>query len=447
MGDLRATDTWTAVLGELQLQVTRPTYDTWLRDTKGLSFTDDLLTVGVPTPFAVEWLERRMYQLVQRTAQKVTSLPVEILFQVGSATAVNGDDQISRDDGPPPRRTVQPLANKLNGKYTFSNFVEGPSNRLPYSAARAVAESPGRSYNPLFIYSGVGLGKTHLLHAIGHSCVRRRLSFIYATCEQFTNEFISAIRTRTTEDFRARYRSVEVLLIDDIHFISGKEQTQEGFFHTFNDLHISNRQVVLASDRPPKALSLLEDRLRSRFEWGLIADIQPPDLETRMAILRSKAEQMEVSLDDRVLEYIAQKVRNNVRELEGSLNHMKALAPVTGCPITLDLAAEAITHFVHDSSLRSVDPDNIMSEVSAWFKVSKGDLIGRSRKKEIVRARHVAMYLLHEELRMKDTEIGRLMGGRDHSTVISAVGKLNHQLSLDPLLRHDVQGAKEAIFT
>jgi chromosomal replication initiator protein len=334
----------------------------------------------------------------------------------------------------------------LNAKYSFKSFVVGPSNRLGYSAAKAVADAPGQTYNPLFLYSGVGLGKTHLLHAIGHDCAEKGMSFAYVTSEKFTNEFIAAIGNRTTEEFRNKYRSVDVLLIDDIQFISGKEQTQEGFFHTFNDLHNSNRQVVLTSDRPPKAMALLEDRLRSRFEWGLIADIQPPDLETRMAILLAKARQLGVALGESIIEFVAKKVQKNVRELEGSLNRIVALSRLTEGPITLDMASQAVADFMPDMSRDSVDPDRIMEEVTRRFKVSNSDLVGTSRKKPIVRARHVAMYLLHEELGMKDTEIGRLLGGRDHSTIINAVGKVNYEINVDAHLRQDVLSIKEAIF-
>ena len=451
MADVHAIDTWKAVLGDLQLQVSPSIYETWLKDTHGTSISDNLLAVEVATPFAIEWLERRMYQRIQSTTQKVTGHALQVQFQVRSAAPGNdrdGSAPSATDDQRHAQRTIQaPQYNKLNGKYNFSSFVVGPSNRLPYSAARAVAEAPGHSYNPLFIYSGVGLGKTHLLHAIGHTCVSEGLSFIYVTCEQFTNEFITAIRSRTTEDFRAKYRSVEVLLIDDIQFISGKEQTQEGFFHTFNDLHNSNRQIVLTSDRPPKSLSLLEDRLRSRFEWGLIADMQPPDLETRMAILRTKAEQMDLDLEYGITEFVAKKVQKNVRELEGSLNRIAALAQLTGSPITLELASQAIADFMPDLSRRSIGPDRIIEEVTRRFRVNNDDLTGASRKKGIVRARHVAMYLLHEELGMRDTEIGRLLGDRDHSTIIKAVGKVNYEINEDAHLRQDVLDIKEAIFS
>ena len=438
--DWHAKDLWQAILGDLQLQVSPATYETWLRDTEGISFADNLLAVTVPTPFAVEWLERRMYQAVHKTAQRVTGTPVEVHFQVGAAVAETSDDRQSR------RHAAQLPSHAMNGKYTFGSFVVGPSNQLPYSAARAVAEAPGRSYNPLFIYSGVGLGKTHLLHAIGHACTSRGSTFMYVTGEQFTNDFISSIRGRTTDDFRARYRSVDLLLIDDIQFISGKEQTQEGFFHTFNELHNSNRQVVLTSDRPPRALSLLEDRLRSRFEWGLIADVQPPNIETRIAILRNNAERMAVPIEDSVIEYIAKKVQRNVRELEGSLNRAAALARLSDGPITLELASRAIADFVSNPSARPIAPEQIIDHVTVRFRLRSGDLIGSSKKKDIVRARHVAVYLLHEELGMRSTDIGRLMGGRNHSTIIHALNKINHEINKDTYLQADILTIKDTIF-
>ena len=446
MADVQDRDTWQAILGDLQLQVARPIYETWLKDTEEVSITDGLLTVGVPTPFAIEWLERRMYQTIERTAHKVAGRPLEVRFQVRNAISHNGAaSSFGSDEQRFSKGLVRPASGTLNPKYTFSSFVVGPSNRLPYSAASAVADAPGQIYHPLFIYSGVGLGKTHLLHAIAHTCASRGLVYIYVTCEQFTNEFISAIKNRTTEDFRSRYRSVEVLLIDDIQFIIGKEQTQEVFFHTFNDLHNSSRQVVLTSDRPPKALSLLADRLRSRFEWGLISDIQPPDLETRMAILRSKAEQIGVTLADNILEYVAKKVQKNVRELEGCLNRLVSFARLTEAPISLDLATRAIADLMPDPSRRSVDPPTVMNLVAKRFGVSTAALLGPSRQKRIVRARHVAMYILHEELGLKDTEIGRLLGGRAHSTIISAVGKVNYEINVDAQLRQDILTIKEAI--
>lgn len=438
---------WKAVMGDLQLQVTASTYETWLKDTIGLTIDDDILLVGVSNPFAVEWLERRIYPLIRRTVQKITGRQWDVRFLVNSSEAFEQSEEAPGQDIHPLGNTTRhSLGHTLNQKYTFDRFVVGPSNRLPFSAAQAVADAPGTSYNPLFLYSGVGLGKTHLLHAIGHTCASQGLGLLYVTCEHFTNEFIAAIKSRTTEEFRARYRSADVLLIDDVQFISGKEQTQEGFFHTFNDLHNSNRQLVLTSDRSPKAMPLLEDRLRSRFGWGLIADLQPPDLETRIAILRTKAEQMEVSLEYSIVEFLAKKVRSNVRELEGSLNRLVAMSQMTNTQISLDLASQAIQDFAMGSSHRSISADRILDQVANQFRVRQEDLVGQSRKKDIVRARHVAMYLLHMEMGMKDTDIGRLLGGRAHSTVIHAIERMNRNIDVDTYLNRDVLAIKESLF-
>jgi chromosomal replication initiator protein len=441
----KPSELWSAVLGDLELQVTRPTYQTWLKETSGLALRDNVLTVKVPTPFAAEWLEKRMYRLIQTTAQRVGQAPLEVQFQVGEQQ----ESRIADAEPLPP-----PPANGGNGhaptvrlseRYTFASFVVGPSNRLAYSAARAVSDAPGRSYNPLFIYAGVGLGKTHLLHAIAHEVSAKGLDLRYVTSEQFTNEFIGAIRERTTEEFRARYRSLDVLLIDDIQFISGKEQTQEGFFHTFNDLHNSGRQIVIASDRPPKALSLLEDRLRSRFEWGLIADIQPPDLETRMAILRSKATQLHMAADDDVVEFLARKVQKNVRELEGSLNRLAAYAALTGHAITVETAQQALADLLVDASRRAATPSQVIESVANRFNVNRGALSGKRRDKQTAQARQVAMYLLREELGLPFTEIGRLLGDRDHSTVTHAVGKINYDINVDTVLRKTILEVKERL--
>jgi chromosomal replication initiator protein len=334
-----------------------------------------------------------------------------------------------------------------NPKYTFNSFVVGSSNQLAYNAAGAVADVPGRAYNPLFLYSGVGLGKTHLLYAIGHNCFSKGLSVLYVSSEQFTNEFISAIRNRTTEEFRNRYRSVEVLLIDDVQFMSGKEQTQEGFFHTFNDLHNSGHQIVITSDRPPKSLALLEDRLRSRFEWGLIADIQPPNLETRMAILFAKAETLQMSLNEAIIELVAKRVQKNVRELEGSLNRLVAYSQMMNVPITLESTSRMLDDLTADTARHAIDPGRIIDEVSHHYKVSKEQLLSKGRTKKVAQARQVAMYLLMYELEMSPTQVGRLLGGRDHATVIHGAGKINGEINEDNRLRLDVLTIKEAIFT
>jgi chromosomal replication initiator protein len=476
MKELSAKEAWRAVLGEMELQLPKPTFDTWLKQTEGVEYDDARFVVEVLTPFKIAWLERRMYQPIQKCVEKVTGRLLDIQFQVKAISPAPARATVNIDgsstlaitagrgssSGPGQEHDYASVTVGSNGcsgaqahalsfaanpKYTFNSFVVGTSNQLAYNAAGAVADVPGQAYNPLFLYSGVGLGKTHLLYAIGQSCSHRGMSVLYVSSEQFTNEFISAIRNRTTEEFRNRYRSVEVLLIDDVQFMSGKEQTQEGFFHTFNDLHNSGHQIVITSDRPPKSLALLEDRLRSRFEWGLIADIQPPNLETRMAILFAKAETLQVTLNEAIIELVAKRVQKNVRELEGSLNRLVAYSQMMNVPITLESTSRMLDDISADTARHAIDPERIIDEVSHHYKVSKEHLLSRGRTKKIAQARQVAMYLLMYELEMSPTQVGRLLGGRDHATVIHGAGKINGEINEDNRLRLDVLTIKEAIFT
>ena len=465
MQERPARELWRAVLGKLQLQMPQSTFDQFLRESRAVSLDDAGLVVEVPTSFAVAWLERRMYRDIRLTLEQFTSEPVDLHFRVPGADSLAGtpsipaDDDVAGEMSTPadlPAAAVGSAAgngiNSSNGvafnpRYTFDSYVVGPSNQMAYNAAQAVADAPGQGYNPLFLYSGVGLGKTHLLHAIGHGCLERGQSVQYVTSEQFTNEFISAIRMQTTEEFRSRYRSVQVLLMDDVQFMSGKEQTKESFFHTFNDLHNSGRQVVITSDRPPNALALLEDRLRSRFQWGLIADIQPPNFETRMAILSAKAEELRVALDDSILELIAKRVQRNVRELEGVLNRLVAYSNMTEQPITLQMASTVVDELTAGTARHAIDPQRIIQQVSDQYKVSTEELLGRRRTKKVAEARQVAMYLLMYELEMSPTQVGRLLGGRDHATVIHGAGKINGEINEDHQLRQSVLTVKEAIFT
>ena len=440
------------MLGDLQMQLPRPTFETWLKPTEGVSLSQEsdgaqVFVVEAPTPFAVEWLERRMFHALQRTLEKVAGHPVELHLRVRSEGIPYAVERAGLPPGITPEAN-QPLFEfrSLNPRYTFESFVVGPSNRLAFSAAQAVADTPGVAYNPLFLYSGAGLGKTHLLQAIGRTCALRGLSVLYVTSEQFTNEFIGAIRNRTTEGFRTRYRSVQLLLVDDVQFLSGKEQTHEGFFHTFNDLHNSGNQVVVSSDRPPRALPLMEERLRSRFEWGLIADIQPPDLETRMAILSNKADEMHVGLNDAVIELIAKRVQRNVRELEGSLNRMVAYAQLMNVDITLDTTERILNDITPEQTRASIDPQRILSDVANYYGLEVDDLVARNRRRSVSVPRQVAMYLLIHEIGLPPTQVGRLLGGRDHSTVIHGAGKINAEMNEDSELRHDVQAIKESIF-
>lgn len=442
-----AKEVWRAVLGDLQLQLPRPTFETWLKSTEGVAETGQAFVVEAPTAFTVEWLEKRMFHTLQRTLEKVAGYPLQLQLQVRSGGISYAVERAQLPQGVTPEAS-QPLFEfkTLNPRYTFESFVVGSSNRLAFSAAHAVAETPGLTYNPLFLYSGAGLGKTHLLQAIGRTCAMRGMSVLYVTSEQFTNEFIAAIRSRTTEDFRKRYRSVQMLLVDDVQFLSGKEQTHEGFFHTFNDIHNSGHQVVVSSDRPPRELPLMEDRLRSRFEWGLIADIQPPDLDTRMAILSSKADEMHVGLHDAVIELIAKRVQRNVRELEGSLNRMVAYSQLMNVDLTLDTTEQILNDVTPEMSRASIDPQRILSEVASYFEIKVDDLLARSRKRTVSIPRQVAMYLLIHEIGLPPTHVGRLLGGRDHSTVIHGAGKINGEMNEDSELRHDVQAIKESIF-
>jgi chromosomal replication initiator protein len=428
---------WEAALGALQLQVTKSNYQTWLKDTIGLSYKNDQFIVGVPNTFTVEWLEKRLRHLVKKTLSDIVGGPVEVEFQVYPG---EGADQS-------PANIRSANHRPFNAKYTFSSFIVGSCNRLAHAAALGVAENPGSVYNPLFIYGGVGLGKTHLLHAIGQFVMQNIQQVIYVTAEQFTNDFILSIREKSTENFRNKYRTADVLLIDDIHFIAGKEQTQEGLFHTFNDLHTANRQIILSSDRPPKSLALLEERLRSRFEWGLIVDIQPPDFETRVAILQARAEEAKSAIMLDVLHLIARRVRNNIRELEGALNRVLAYAKLNNATITPELAEESLTEIAASESRRTLTAEVIINTTAHYFGLAPELLRGKRRDKTIAFARQVAMYLLREEMDLSWTDIGRELGGRDHSTILHGYDKIAEEIEASSALRRDILEIREILYS
>ena len=376
--------------------------------------------------------------------------------KIGGSTTMNGY-QYPRDDdeGRDADREEFPgtrLANdnqlfppRLNSRYTFSTFIVGSGNQLAHAASQAVAEAPGQSYNPLFLYGGVGLGKTHLLHAIGHTAIEHGLAVLYVSSETFTNEIINAIRYRTTEEFRAKYRSVDVLLVDDIQFIAGKESTEEEFFHTFNSLHDTSKQIVICSDRPPKAMISLQERLRSRFEWGLIADIQPPDLETRVAILRTKAEMMGRKVPDDVVNYIASRVQSNIRELEGTFNRFFAFAQLQHLPLTIDTAKSALSNLAADGRQRRVTIAEILDAVAEYYRIPKEDLCGKQRDKHIVVPRQIAMFLMRQETEASLLEIGQSLGGRDHSTVLHGCEKIGREVNDNTTLRKEVMAIRQQL--
>ena len=449
MNQQTARTIWQSTLVALHEKVLRPSFDTWLRDTTGLSIDDSTLYVGAPNAFAVEWLEKRIYGVIEETVEASTGKALEIRFQVAqTGTRENpflapAQESLTHAVAPSLLPTHDGVG--LNPRFNFENFVVGKSNELAQAAARAVAREPGRTFNPLVVYSGVGLGKTHLVHAIGHVATACGMNVLYGTAERFTNEFIQSIQRGQTEDFRQKYRQVDVLLIDDIQFIAGKGQSQEAFFHTFNELHTANRQIVLTSDRPPKALTLMDDRLRSRFEGGLLVDIKTPELETRMAILNSKLEALGTYMPPDVLEFIARRVYKNVRELEGSLNRVLAYADLMSRPITAEMASQVLADILLETRRHAVPTEQVMTTVAAFYNIDMETLTGRRRDKHTALARQVAMYLLKEASQRSFSEIGRLLGGKDHTTVIHGCSKVVQGMEGDSQLRADVLAIQERL--
>jgi chromosomal replication initiator protein len=456
---------WQAALGELELQMTRATYNTWIRPVSAISYEKDTFCLGTPNGYIKDWLENRLYAPVQRTlsgilgrettVQIIVSMDEQEVGEPDNLPLLHSSDEPAGDRGGRPGsgngyysgNGARPHNGnghqQLNPRYTFESFVVGPSNRLAHAAAQAVADSPARAYNPLFLYGGVGLGKTHLLHAIGHHCRSRGMEVLCVSSEQFTNDLINAIRNKETLEFRGKYRTLDVLLIDDIQFIAGKESTQEEFFHTFNTLHAGSSQIVLTCDRPPKAIPTLEERLRSRFEWGLLADIQPPDLETRIAILRAKAESQPIEVSEDLLTMIAQRVFNNIRELEGALNKVVARARLSNTPPTEELLEACLQDLI--AAPKTLTVDQVIDAVVSYCRVTRQELVGRRRNQDIVRPRQVAMYLARTETQASLPEIGAALGGRDHTTVLYGIQKIEGLLEQDSNLRRLVAAIQEQL--
>jgi chromosomal replication initiator protein len=438
---MNAHQLWQTVQGQLELQLTRSTFDTWIKDTRAVSYEDGVLVVGVHSAFAKDWIENRLYAIVQRTATDTANRTIKVRFVVQRNGADHGDapELFEAPLAPGPRsaaRTPDREASCLNPRYTFESFIVGQSNRLAHAGCLAVAEDPGGAYNPLFVYGGVGLGKTHLLHAIGNRALQDGRSVLYVSAETFANEMINGIRTRTNEEFRAKYRSIDVLLLDDAQFLINKERTQEEFFHTFNDLYQSNRQIVISSDRPPRAFVGLEERLRSRFEWGLTADVQPPDYETRIAILQAKAEERALHLPGEVIEFVAQQVQSNIRELEGALNRVVALARMMGYPLTVGTAQKALGEISRAPA--RVTFEQIMATVSTYYEVSEADLLSPRRTRSVALPRQVLMYLARAMTDMSLPQIGEAIGGRDHTTVMHGCDKITALFEKDDDIRRQV---------
>ena len=450
---------WHAALGQLQLQMTQATFDTWVKDTRVVSQDNHKLVLGTKSAFAKDWLENRLFVTINRTVTSLLGRPVDIQFvvdhiddgyeQAGPALLLQGLQSGGQNGGNKGNGHSYQRGDgdrlSLNYKYTFDQFIVGASNRLAHAASLAVAERPAEAYNPLFLYGGVGLGKTHLLQAVAHFALAQGKQVIYTTSETFTNDLINAIRSQSTDLFREKYRKTDFLLIDDIQFIAGKESTQEEFFHTFNTLHGAGGQIVLSSDRPPKAITTLEDRLRSRFEWGLLADIQPPDLETRIAILRFKADSQGVHLPGDVMEFIARRAQSNIRELEGALNKVIAYAAMTRQPMQLELAEHALQDIVSRRSELTLE--QIIVVVARFYKLDEDVLTGRSRTKEVAFARQMAMYLAREETDASLPQIGEALGGRDHTTVMHGWEKISSRIEQDDSLRREMLAIREELYS
>lgn len=436
------TDLWRKTLNLLKNELTEISFNTWIKTIEPISMTSTSIILGVPAEFNKGILESRYATLIKNAIKQISSKEYSITFVIPSQ-----EDNKKYESQSESASNEDSVVSILNPKYTFDTFVIGNSNRLAHAASVAVAESPAKAYNPLFIYGGVGLGKTHLMHAIGHYILSQNpsLKVLYVSSEKFTNELINAIKDDKNEDFRSKYRNIDVLLIDDIQFIGGKERTQEEFFHTFNALYEANKQIILSSDKPPKEITTLEERLRSRFEWGLIADIQPPDLETRIAILRKKAQMENLNVPNDVMVFIADKIASNIRELEGALNRVIAYSSLTESEVSVELATEALKDILSSAKAKVINCSTIQEAVARYFDIKPEEFKSKKRNRDIAFPRQIAMYLCRELTDMSLPKIGEEFGGRDHTTVIHACEKIMEEIQSTPETRRAVDELKRNI--
>ncbi len=439
---MHATDVWARALELIKKEVDNDqTYSIWFSPIICTAISDDAITLKVPNKFYEGWLLDRYMGLLDTATQKAAGRALKINFVLGEDTAIIAGDvktEIAKADTKKEGRGFWPFSRQpqdqakeigLNEKYTFDSFVVGPSNRFAHAASLAVSESPAKAYNPLFIYGAAGLGKTHLMHAIGQRVLQKspKAKVLYISSEEFTNQLISAIQNRSTPKFREKYRSVDILLIDDVHFIAGKESTQEEFFHTFNTLYDAHKQIVVTSDRPPKEINKLEERLVSRFGWGLVTDIQPPDFETRIAILKKKSEKETIALSEDVFYFLGEKIKTNIRELEGALIRVVAYAKLVEKEVSVDLAREVLKDMIIEGE-KKITIDLIQKKVSEYFDIKLSDMRAKKRSKAIAYPRQIAMYLTRQLTDYSLPEIGDQFGGRDHTTVIHACDKIAEDL-------------------
>jgi len=432
-----AKEIWQSALGKLQIQVSKANYTTWLSDSQGLSCRDDVFVVGVPNVFVAEWLSKRLYPLVRKTLVDITSKDIDVRFEIYNREQLATSPLIAHTDGGTSSKATH---YRFNPKYTFDNFVVSDSNRLAYAAAVEVAENPGSSYNPLFIHSITGQGKTHLLHAIGHLTTNNGLQAAYITAEQFANDFILAVREKQVDKFRSKFRNIHIFLFDDVHFLLDKKQTLQCFFHTFNELYSNNRQIVITGDCALQNMHPLSNKLKSRLEGGLVVDLQPPDFETRLNILRVKAEQPMTSELEGVLHIVAEKVCDNVRQLEGALVYLTAQAKLSGAEMTPETVNKLLTSMTSKQDIKQ-----LLRTVADYFSMPVEELINKKRDKKTTLARHVAIYLLREGYNCSLSEIGKELGGRNHATILHAYEKIANESSINPHLCDQITEIRERL--
>jgi len=445
---------WQAVLGQLEVTLSKANFATWFKDTSILSIDNGKVVVSVPNVFTKEWLEKKYHQYIYDSLNDILDnnlKSIDYKVGTGKTSLIIKKEQTDEEKEKLIEIEKIPITTEtstLNPKLIFDTFVIGASNRLAYAASQSVANNPGVTYNPLFLYGGVGLGKTHLMQAIGNAILKndRKKKVVYITSEKFTNEFIYSIGNRKTNEFKDKYRAIDVLLIDDMQFLAGKEQTQEEFFHTFNALHQANKQIILTSDRPPKAIPTLEERLRSRFEWGMIADIQPPDLETRIAILQRKAQIKGYDLPLEIIDYIAKNVQHNIRELEGALTRLIAYSELNGSTPTITIAQSLLGNIISNPKKRALSPKQVIEQIASFYDLQVEDLLGPKRDKNIATPRQVSMYLMREELSLSYPKIAQSLGGRDHTTIMHGVDKINKEIDINEQLRHEINLIKERLY-
>ena len=454
-----AVKVWQTTLGELEVTLSKANFTTWFRNTRIISSADGLVTIGVPNTFAKEWLRNKYHKEILTSLKQFYPdlLRVEYLVAAGTqkpepeATNTPSSAPVATQQSQPePRReTNSSGSHSLNSSYTFDTFVVGSSNRLAHAAALAIVKKPGHAqYNPLYIYGGVGLGKTHLLHAVGNEVQKNfpKKVVMYASCERFTSEFVQAMQSKQIDSFKKRYRNADLLLIDDIQFLAGKEGTQEEFFHTFNTLHQTNRQIIMTSDKRPRSIPQLEPRLSSRFGWGMVTDMQTPDLETRQAILQHKCEERGFPLDREVVEYMAQHIQSNIRELEGALNAISTHCELYNVQPSLKLIERVLEQTGLDRRVTHVTIESICQTIADFFTLEMADLLGKRRNKELVYPRQIAMYLIRVELQFSFPKIGKALGGKDHTTVMHGVDKITKELVRDDTLQRDIALIKERLY-